>query len=83
MPLITCSELTQLLHLTTPPPPPEMRPQWFAHTEIPYGSMWPDDYLWYPKMLNNKYFDAWMKFQGHDIVLDYSITPRPSTNLNI
>ncbi len=53
-----------------------MRPQWFSHDDIPYQCMWPDDYLWYPKMLKGQYFDATMTFQGHDVVLDYAIMDR-------
>jgi len=34
----------------------EMRPQWFALNDIPYGEMWPDDYLWLPYLLDNKLF---------------------------
>lgn len=60
--------------------PSEMQPEWFAHDDIPYKTMWPDDTLWYPKMLNKKYFDAYMKFKGHDIILDYTITDRASTD---
>ena len=54
----------------------EMRPCWFKHANIPFDSMWPDDHLWYPIMLNDGYFDACFKFQGISKMLDYSITPR-------
>ena len=54
--------------------PTEMRPQWFDHSEIPFHSMWPDDYLWYPYLLNKKYFDGFFKFEGISKLLDYSIT---------
>lgn len=30
----------------------EMRPQWFAKTEIPYDTMWPGDNQWIPKILD-------------------------------
>lgn len=29
----------------------EMRPQWFAKTDIPYDTMWPGDDKWIPKIL--------------------------------
>ncbi len=32
----------------------EMRPQWYAHHEIPYGEMWSDDKLWLPHILARK-----------------------------
>ena len=45
----------------------EMRPQWFAETEIPYEQMWPDDYLWLPLLLQGKLF------QGRNVTLDHHI----------
>lgn len=29
----------------------EMRPQWFAHADIPFAHMWADDELWFPHFL--------------------------------
>ena len=58
----------------------EMRPKWFLHEDVPYSVMWPDDILWYYKMLSKQYFDASFKFEGHDTVLDYTITDRPIAN---
>ena len=52
----------------------EMRPRWFQHSEVPFDSMWPADYLWYPILLDNGYLDAFIKFEGHNKLLDYSIT---------
>ncbi len=56
--------------------PLEMRPQWFKHVDIPYDDMWPDDILWFPYLLGKKYFDAFVKFEGHDTILDYTITEK-------
>ncbi len=42
----------------------EMKPQWFAHSEIPYPEMWADDPHWLPIVLAGKnvkggvHFDA-------------------------
>ena len=36
----------------------EMKPQWFAYSEIPLKEMWPDDKFWMPLFLEGK------KFQG-------------------
>ena len=54
----------------------EMRPQWFEHTDIPFPSMWPDDHLWFPYLLSKRYFDAFFKFEGHDKILEYTITEK-------
>jgi hypothetical protein len=56
-----------------------MRPEWFLHDEIPYDSMWPDDYLWYPKMLKNQYFDGYFKFEGMNKMLEHNITDTTSS----
>jgi len=53
-----------------------MRPQWFAHSEIPYDTMWPDDYMWYPQMLRGHYIDAYFLFEGYDEVLKAKIVRR-------
>ena len=29
----------------------EMRPAWYAHGEIPFSEMWPDDKYWLPRIL--------------------------------
>ena len=64
------------------PPPPthnfntEMRPQWFEHPDIPFPTMWPDDHLWFPYLLSKRYFDAFFKFEGHDKILEYTITEK-------
>jgi 8-oxo-dGTP diphosphatase len=34
----------------------EMRPQWFAESQIPYDAMWPDDKFWLPLLLAGKRF---------------------------
>ena len=54
----------------------EMCPQWFEHTDIPFPSMWPDDHLWFPYLLSKRYFDAFFKFEGHDKILEYTITEK-------
>ena len=56
----------------------EMSPKWFEHDEIPFDKMWVDDVLWYPLMLQDKYFDAYFKFEGMEKLLSYKITERNS-----
>ena len=52
----------------------EMRPQWFAESEIPFKQMWLDDELWYPHLLKNDKFKGYFLFKGHDKILDYTLT---------
>ena len=51
----------------------EMRPQWFAKTEIPFDAMWPDDRHWFPLFLAGKNFNARFLFDGMDDILDAQI----------
>jgi 8-oxo-dGTP pyrophosphatase MutT (NUDIX family) len=44
----------------------EMRPQWFTIGEIPYASMWADDPLWVPLVLEGKFFHADITLDGDD-----------------
>ena len=52
----------------------EMRPQWFAINAIPYETMWVDDKLWLPLVLDGKLFEAEItldadKIVSHDIAV--------------
>lgn len=51
----------------------EMRPQWFAETQIPYDSMWAADKLWLPHLLKGKSFSSTITFTG-DAVSEHAIT---------
>jgi mutator protein MutT len=46
----------------------EMRPEWFDLDKIPYKSMWPDDELWLPKLLEDKLFTAEIIINPDDTV---------------
>lgn len=53
----------------------EMRPQWFPVQKIPYHTMWADDTLWYPLMLDGKQFKGTITLDGdkvyrHDITIE-------------
>lgn len=58
-----------------------MRPQWFKSSEVPYSSMWPDDYMWYPHMLSGKCLDAYFLFEGYDRVLKSDISLRDDQSI--
>jgi 8-oxo-dGTP pyrophosphatase MutT (NUDIX family) len=36
----------------------EMRPQWFATTDVPYDKMWPSDSLWLPHVIASELFQG-------------------------
>jgi mutator protein MutT len=40
----------------------EMRPSWFAASDIPFSMMWPDDIYWLPVLLAQKYFQGTFHF---------------------
>ena len=43
----------------------EMRPQWFAFSDVPLGQMWADDEHWLPQLL-----------QGHDVVGEFLLADK-------
>ena len=55
----------------------EMRPRWFHRDGVPYGSMWPDDILWLPHLLNGKSFKGKITLDGDSVQHhDLTITTR-------
>ncbi|XP_077172527.1 oxidized purine nucleoside triphosphate hydrolase [Paroedura picta] len=51
----------------------EMRPQWFDLDRVPFEDMWPDDTYWFPLLLQKKTFAGYFKFQGQDVILEYTL----------
>lgn len=51
----------------------EMRPEWFAFSDIPYGTMWPDDIHWFPLFLEGKRFRTKFLFDEGDGVISQDI----------
>ncbi len=51
----------------------EMRPQWFALSEIPYKEMWPDDIFWLPLVLQGKNVEGKFLFKDKDTILKHNV----------
>lgn len=51
----------------------EMRPQWFAASEIPYDGMWPDDKYWLPVLLSGGRFLAEFAFDGEETIVGRAV----------
>lgn len=51
----------------------EMRPKWFKASEIPYDSMWDDDKIWLPKILEGKKLAGFFEFSDQGKVLRYKL----------
>ncbi len=51
----------------------EMRPAWFAQSEIPFDTMWPDDRYWMPLFLADKKFEGRFHFSGSDDILEHEL----------
>lgn len=51
----------------------EMRPQWFLHSEIPFGKMWADDKYWMPLLLQGKNFKGQFLFGEDHALLRHDI----------
>ena len=57
----------------TPEESEEMMQKWFAHKDIPYGEMWPDDIHWMPHILKGEKLEADFLFGPEDKILDFNI----------
>ncbi len=53
----------------------EAIPEWFDLNDIPYGRMWMDDRIWFPLMLDDRYFTARFLFDD-DTMLGCEIFPQ-------
>lgn len=51
----------------------EMAPRWFAHDEIPYSEMWPDDRYWLPLFLEGKQFEGEFIFADHNTIVKHTL----------
>lgn len=51
----------------------EMKPEWFALTDIPYDAMWPDDPYWLPQVLAGKKVSADFKLDANDHIVMHSV----------
>jgi mutator protein MutT len=47
----------------------EMRPEWYAVTDIPYDGMWQDDPHWIPQVLDGKKVVGEFQFDEHDTLV--------------
>lgn len=44
----------------------EMKPQWFAQSDIPYTQMWDDDIVWLPLVLAGKLLETRFEFNADE-----------------
>ena len=51
----------------------EMRPEWFAAEQLPFESMWPDDPLWLPLVLDGKMVKGTFSFSNDGAVLEHEV----------
>ncbi len=51
----------------------EMKPQWYNKDELPFDSMWPDDPLWIPLVLEGKKVKGEFLFGENDSILDHNV----------
>ncbi len=52
----------------------EMKPQWFAISDIPYADMWPDDAYWMPLLLAGKNFSGAFHFKDSNTILKHTLS---------
>lgn len=60
----------------TPIETEEMRPEWFALTDVPYDQMWDDDRLWLRRVLDGEKLDGEFTFDKDNKVLTHSLKER-------
>lgn len=58
----------------TPEESDEMRPQWYAETDIPYHLTWADDQYWMPYLLQSKQFDGHFVYSDDETILTYEVS---------
>jgi mutator protein MutT len=51
----------------------EMKPQWFDIKKLPFDTMWSDDPIWLPRVLNRILVKAEFLFDQNDQILDFKI----------
>ncbi len=51
----------------------EMRPEWFALTQVPYDQMWPADRHWLPVVLAGKSVTARFHYADEQTLLQYEV----------
>jgi mutator protein MutT len=51
----------------------EMNPTWFAVSDIPYKTMWPDDIFWLPKVLDGEQVRAQFTFAEGDVIVEQEV----------
>ena len=62
----------------------EAVPIWCPVDAVPFERMWPDDELWFPHLLERRYFTGWCSFDGDgmtEAVIEPVIDPEPSVGL--
>ena len=52
----------------------EMRPQWHAYGDVPYGEMWADDRHWLPRVLRGERLDAVFTFSNAETIVHQEVT---------
>jgi mutator protein MutT len=60
----------------TPAESEEMRPQWFAQSDLPYDAMWPDDPLWLPQALAGQRLEGEFLYDAAMRIVDYALRER-------
>ncbi|EKE20009.1 MAG: hypothetical protein ACD_8C00067G0015 [uncultured bacterium] len=51
----------------------EMRPMWFAHGDIPFEDMWPDDKYWVSMFLAGKTFKGEFVFDDINTIISHDL----------
>ncbi len=55
----------------------EMRPGWYAVSDIPFDSMWPDDRIWLPEVLGGNLIRGRFVFGEGETIIEHEISAVP------
>ena len=65
---LRCHVFTASNYDGTPSRTPEAIPLWVDEREMPYSQMWADDRIWYPLILQGRYFEGRFLFDSGNLV---------------
>lgn len=51
----------------------EMKPYWYSFDDIPYSSMWADNEIWLPRILNGETLSGKFIFRDGDRIVNYEL----------
>jgi len=75
---LRCHVFTASAYTGVPTETPEAIPLWVDEREMPYGQMWADDRIWFPLVIQQRYFRGRFLFDGESMLgCEMEVEPTP------